>query len=190
MVSCSQEYCSSQQSLTFIHHGRSFGSINTFRDPRLKYCNSHGVRSKRFRGRMDYIELLSQCKKKITSQIGLTTPALQTITERPPSTNSVSKACRFCFKQCLTFLQGTRNKWFLDGYNILSSASVNLAGHNIETPLEKTFAVSTDLLSRFLWCKMGYLCGSTATYADLLEADYWVLIIAVCTYLILANHEH
>jgi hypothetical protein len=74
--------------------------------------------------------------------------------------------------------------------NFLSSASVNLAGHNIGTPLEKTFAVSMDLPSRFSRYKVDYLYGSIVTCADLLEADYWVLIIAVCTYLILASHKH
>jgi hypothetical protein len=48
-------------------------------------------------------------------------------------------------------------------------------------------------ISKFLWCKVCFDLSTAHALdapADFPRADYWVLMIAVCTYLILANHRH
>ena len=72
----------------------------------------------------------------------------------------------------------------------MSSSAVNLAGHNISKPSQKTFCsfngfnIQVFVVQSRSWS----LCFSTST--DIQKADYWVLSIAVCTYLILASHKN
>ncbi|KAE8440800.1 hypothetical protein EG329_006556 [Mollisiaceae sp. DMI_Dod_QoI] len=63
---------------------------------------------------------------------------------------------------------------FLMALNFLSSSAKNLTGPNIGIPLEKTFCSFNGFMIQVF----------------VVQTDYWVLTIAICTYLILANHKH
>ncbi|KUJ22374.1 uncharacterized protein LY89DRAFT_728527 [Mollisia scopiformis] len=58
--------------------------------------------------------------------------------------------------------------------NFLSSSTKNLAGPNIGDSLEKTFCSFNGFMIQVF----------------VVQTDYWVLTIAICTYLILTNHKH
>lgn len=58
--------------------------------------------------------------------------------------------------------------------NFMSSSAKNLAGPNIGVSSEKTFCSFNGFMIQVF----------------VVQTDYWVLSIAVCTYLILANHKH
>jgi hypothetical protein len=58
--------------------------------------------------------------------------------------------------------------------NFLSSSAVNLGSGNIGHPDTKTFCSFNGFMIQVF----------------VVQTDYWVLMIALCTYLILANHKH
>ncbi|KAH8754280.1 G protein-coupled glucose receptor regulating Gpa2-domain-containing protein [Hyaloscypha finlandica] len=76
------------------------------------------------------------------------------------------------FRHQLILGLATSDFWM--AINFLSSSAVNLSGHNIGSPEMKTFCSFNGFNIQVF----------------VVQTDYWVLVIAVCTYLILANHRH
>src|SRR6187549_3857106 len=74
--------------------------------------------------------------------------------------------------------------------NFLSSCAVNLSGNLLSDPKQKRFCSYNGFMAQFfvvqskfacpLFWKLLWICTNVPT------ADYWVLVIAVCTFLILA----
>ncbi|KAF4635556.1 hypothetical protein G7Y89_g2542 [Cudoniella acicularis] len=58
--------------------------------------------------------------------------------------------------------------------NFMSSSAVDLGGPNLGSPEAKTFCSFNGFMIQVF----------------VVQTDYWVLTIALCTYLILANHKH
>ncbi|KAF2463377.1 uncharacterized protein BDR25DRAFT_298177 [Lindgomyces ingoldianus] len=84
----------------------------------------------------------------------------------------------FClFKQVRTFrhqlILGLAISDFLMAVNFLSSCAVNLSGHILSDPRQKTFCSFNGFMTQFF----------------VVQTDYWVLVIAVSTFLILANYK-
>ncbi|KAF2739834.1 hypothetical protein EJ04DRAFT_483211 [Polyplosphaeria fusca] len=84
----------------------------------------------------------------------------------------------FClFKQVRTFrhqlILGLAISDFLMALNFLSSCAVNLSGHILSEPPQKQFCSFNGFM----------------TQVFVIQTDYWVLMIAICTFLILANHK-
>lgn len=75
--------------------------------------------------------------------------------------------------------------------NFLSSALKNLVGPNIGTATEKTFcSFNGFMVQTFVDQSITALhIGHSGIITDHLVADYWVLTIAVCTYLFWDNHK-
>jgi hypothetical protein len=89
---------------------------------------------------MDYSKLFSQFRERFTTSALLTILALQTIKEFPTSTNSCkSMSYQSSLEKSLTVHQGLAISNFWMAIDLMSSAAVNLSGHNIGKPLEKTF---------------------------------------------------
>ncbi|KAF2189825.1 hypothetical protein K469DRAFT_562731 [Zopfia rhizophila CBS 207.26] len=85
----------------------------------------------------------------------------------------------FClFKQVRTFrhqlILGLAISDFLMAVNFLSSCAVNLSGHLLSEPPQKKFCSFNGFMTQFF----------------VVSTDYWVLVIAICTFLILANYKH
>ncbi|KAF1993243.1 hypothetical protein P154DRAFT_503807 [Amniculicola lignicola CBS 123094] len=85
----------------------------------------------------------------------------------------------FClFKQVRTFrhqlILGLAISDWLMAVNFLSSSAVNLSGNLLSEPPQKKFCSSNGFMTQLF----------------VVQTDYWVLLIAICTYLILANHKH
>ncbi|KAF2256060.1 hypothetical protein BU26DRAFT_573909 [Trematosphaeria pertusa] len=85
----------------------------------------------------------------------------------------------FClFKQVRTFrhqlILGLAISDFWMAVNFLSSCAMNLSGRSIGDPSQKRFCSFNGFMTQFF----------------VIQTDYWVLLIAVCTFLILANHKH
>ena len=74
--------------------------------------------------------------------------------------------------------------------NFLSSCAVNLSGHSIGAPAQKRFCSYNGFMTQF------FVVQSTSRssmalfpYTNSAIADYWVLLIACCTFFILANYK-
>ncbi|PSN73254.1 hypothetical protein BS50DRAFT_596884 [Corynespora cassiicola Philippines] len=85
----------------------------------------------------------------------------------------------FClFKQVRTFrhqlILGLAMSDFWMAVNFLSSCAVNLAGHPLGDPSQKKFCSFNGFMTQLF----------------VVQTDYWVLLIAISTYLILANHKY
>ncbi|KAH6709241.1 G protein-coupled glucose receptor regulating Gpa2-domain-containing protein [Leptodontidium sp. MPI-SDFR-AT-0119] len=81
------------------------------------------------------------------------------------------------FKSLRTFrhqlILGLAISDFWMAINFLSSASINISGSNIGSPREKNFCSFNGFMIQVF----------------VVQTDYWVLSIAICTYLILASHK-
>ncbi|KAF2654376.1 hypothetical protein K491DRAFT_717196 [Lophiostoma macrostomum CBS 122681] len=85
----------------------------------------------------------------------------------------------FClFKQVRTFrhqlILGLAISDFFMGANFMSSCAVGLSSGPLSAPKNKAFCSFNGFMTQFF----------------VIQTDYWVLIIAVCTYFILANYKH
>ncbi|KAF2202701.1 hypothetical protein GQ43DRAFT_413143 [Delitschia confertaspora ATCC 74209] len=84
----------------------------------------------------------------------------------------------FClFKQVRTFrhqlILGLAISDFLMASNFLSSSAVNLSGHLISDPPQKKFCSFNGFMAQVF----------------VIQTDYWVLMIAICTFFILASYK-
>ncbi|KAF2869668.1 G protein-coupled glucose receptor regulating Gpa2-domain-containing protein [Massariosphaeria phaeospora] len=85
----------------------------------------------------------------------------------------------FCmFKQVRTFrhqlILGLAISDFWMAVNFLSSCAMNLSGHTIGDPRQQKFCSFNGFMTQLF----------------VVQTDYWVLVIAICTFLILANYKH
>ncbi|KAH7114210.1 G protein-coupled glucose receptor regulating Gpa2-domain-containing protein [Dendryphion nanum] len=85
----------------------------------------------------------------------------------------------FClFKQVRTFrhqlILGLAISDFWMAVNFLSSCAVNLSGNLLSQPPQKKFCSFNGFMTQLF----------------VVQTDYWVLLIAVCTFLILGNYKH
>ncbi|KAF2120849.1 G protein-coupled glucose receptor regulating Gpa2-domain-containing protein [Lophiotrema nucula] len=85
----------------------------------------------------------------------------------------------FClFKQVRTFrhqlILGLAISDFWMAANFLSSCAVNLSGHILSEPPQQKFCSFNGFMTQLF----------------VVQTDYWVLLIAISTFLILANHKH
>lgn len=74
--------------------------------------------------------------------------------------------------------------------NFMSSASMNLTGNNIGDKEEKHFCNFNGFMIQVFVVQSMLHTYLLFTPFDFFIADYWILTIAVCTYLILADHKH
>ncbi|KAF2018667.1 hypothetical protein BU24DRAFT_488753 [Aaosphaeria arxii CBS 175.79] len=85
----------------------------------------------------------------------------------------------FClFKQVRTFrhqlILGLAISDFWMAVNFLSSCAMNISGRYLSAPEQKGFCSFNGFMTQFF----------------VVQTDYWVLLIAVCTFLILGNYKH
>lgn len=74
--------------------------------------------------------------------------------------------------------------------NFLSSCAVNLNGHLISEPPQKAFCSFNGFMTQLFVVQSAYETLASLNSSDLLSADYWVLVIAFCTFFFLANYRH
>jgi hypothetical protein len=75
--------------------------------------------------------------------------------------------------------------------NFLSSTAINLSGSNIGSSRKKGFCDVNGFFTQLFIVQSRYLhCSKLAIDINNSTADYWVLIIAVSTFLILSDYKH
>lgn len=92
----------------------------------------------------------------------------------------------------LTWQRGLAISDFWMAINFLSSAAMNLSGKPIGTPKQEQFCSFNGFMIQVFVVQSKQACAQFNVLfysADPSIADYWVFAIAVCTYLILADHK-
>lgn len=75
--------------------------------------------------------------------------------------------------------------------NFLTSTTVNLGGSNPYSPAREAFCSYNGFMTQvFVVQSMDFFTAEFASGSDMLIADYWVLIIAAYTFLVLADLKH
>lgn len=92
----------------------------------------------------------------------------------PPSSNTVRYVPNVKLHHTDPFRRGLAISDFLMAVNFLSSTAMNISGRFIGSPKQSTFCTFNGFV----------------TQVFVIQTDYWVFLIAFCTYVILADHKN